>query len=129
MQWIGDDFEVILISGLMATTFVVFPTKLLQHEPQWLQWSLGIHRITQWRVVFEVCGLIWLSYCIPICVMQLLIGDVSLHVFGALLLMVPLSGLVAWFDLGDQRKQGLVIDALFYWHVVKRDWNGRVKCK
>ena len=24
LQWLGDDFEVMLVSGLMATTFVVF---------------------------------------------------------------------------------------------------------
>ena len=44
--------------------------------------------------------------------MQLLTGDVSLYFFGALGLMVPLSGVVAWFDLGDQRKQGLAIGML-----------------
>ena len=112
MQWMGDEFQVMLVSGFVATTFVIFPAKLLQHEPQWLQWSLGIQRFTQWRAVMEVCGLIWLSYCIPICLVQVFTGDVSIYFFGALLWMVPLSGLVAWLDLGGRRKQGIALGML-----------------
>ena len=112
MQWLGDAFEVVLSSGLVATTFVVFPTKLLQHEPQWLQWSLGIDRKTQWRAVTEVCGLIWLGYCIPVCMVQLLTTTVELQSLVALVLMVPLCSMVAWFDLSGRKKQGLATGVL-----------------
>ena len=112
MQWLGDEFEVMLASGLLATIFVVFPAKLLQHEPQWLQWSLGIDRFTQWRAVIEVCGLIWLGYCIPIGIVQLSTGTASVQLFGTLLLMVPLFGLVAWFGLIGRTRQGVALGML-----------------
>lgn len=112
MQWLGDDFEVILASGFVATAFVVFPMKLLQHEPQWLQWSLGIDHRTQWRALIEVCGLIWVSYCLPICVIQLGTGTVKWHFLGALAMTVPLCGLVAWLDLRSRKKQGLMLGLL-----------------
>lgn len=112
IQWLGDDFQVLLASGLVATTFTVFPTKLLKQEPQWLQWSLGIERKTQWRAITEVCGLVWLSYCLPICVVQIITDAVDWYVLVALGLMVPLYGLVAWFDLGGWKKQGLAVGML-----------------
>ena len=112
MQWLGDDFEVILASGFVATTFIVFPIKLLQYEPQWLQWSLGIDHRTQWRAVMEVCGLIWVSYCLPICVVQLSTRTVAPYFFGALAMAVPLCGLVAWLDLLGRKKQGLIFGLL-----------------
>ena len=112
MQWLGDEFEVRLASGLLATIFVVFPAKLLQHEPQWLQWSLGIDRFTQWRAVIEVSGLVWLGYCIPIGIVQLSTGAASVQLFGTLLLMVPLFGLVAWFDLIGRTRQGVAVGLL-----------------
>jgi hypothetical protein len=112
MQWLGDDFEVTLASGLVSTTFIVFPMRLLKHEPQWLQWSLGIERRIQWRAVTEVSILVWLGYCTPICVVQLSTGSIDAWLLGALMLMMPLCGLVAWFNLSGRKNQGLVIGVL-----------------
>ena len=112
LQWLGDGLEVVFISGMMATVFVVFPSRLLQHEPRWLQWSLGIEHWTQWRAVTEVSGLIWLSYCLPICVVQIFFGSIQLSVISALVLTVPLCGVVAWFELCGRKRQGLAIALL-----------------
>ena len=112
LQWLGDDFEVVLASGIVATAFVVFPSRLLQHEPKWLQWSLGIDLRTQWRAVTEVSGLIWLSYCLPIIVVQLFFGSIQLLGLLAMILTVPLCGVVAWLELREKKKQGLAIGLL-----------------
>lgn len=112
LEWLGDGFEVVLASGMVATAFIVFPSRLLQHEPQWLQWSLGIDHRTQWRAVTEVSGLIWLSYCAPIIATQLFLSSIHLSVLLAMVLTVPLCGVVAWAELHGRKKQGLAIGLL-----------------
>ena len=109
MLWLGDGLEVAFVSGLVATAFVVFPTRLLQHEPQWLQWSLGIDHRTQWKAVTEVSGLIWLGFCIPNIVVQLFSSSFQLSAIIAMTLTVPICGLVAWLDMCGKKKHGLAI--------------------
>ena len=112
MQWVGDGFEVLLVSGCVSTAFLLFPSKILEHEPRWLQWSLAVETGTEWKAIVEVTALIWLSFCIPVFISQVFTGGMSyLWLMGAGA-VVPLCGMVAWLELNGRKMMGLSVGVL-----------------
>ena len=112
MHWVGDGFEVLLVSGFVSTAFLLYPSKLLEYEPQWLQWSLAIDTLTQWRAITETAALIWLSFLIPMVIAQFFIGEMSYAWLAGASAVVPLCGVVGWLELNGRKTIGLAAGML-----------------
>ncbi len=88
--------------AVVSVFFTGFPKRLWSAEPRWLQWSLGIDGVTQWKAVAEVTTLVWMGFCLPVWLSSWLNDDAVLYCGEALLLMVPILALVAWWE-GQQK--------------------------
>jgi hypothetical protein len=118
MHSVGEVFQVHLVSGIVSVAFLLFPSRLLQHEPQWLQWSLGISDKVQLKALIEVCSLIWLSFVLPVLAMQILTVGILWPWLMAVLTTIPLCYVVSWMQLHGKQKGGLflgVILSLVVW--------------
>ena len=90
--------------AVASVLFTGFPTRLWSAEPRWLQWSLGIDGLTQWKAVFEVTTLVWMGFCLPVCLLSWWSnGATTMLYYGVpLVSMIPILGLVGWWE-GQQR--------------------------